>query len=82
MAIFSERAGGTQYIALDVTDVDDPGRCSGPSRPRAREDAQWMAQSWSDFSPRPPPIGPVRLALDGNERTATAAASRSAGSSC
>jgi len=67
VAIFSERAGGTQYIALDVTSVDAP-RMLWSFPPPGSQDVQWMAQSWSDFSPRPPPIGPVRLALDGNER--------------
>jgi len=67
VAIFSERAGGTQFIALDVTNVDAPTMLwSFP--PPGSQDAQWMAQSWSDFSPRPPPIGPVRLALPGGAK--------------
>ena len=67
VAVFSERAGGTQFVALDVTDVDAP-RILWSFPPPGSEDAQWMAQSWSDFSPRPPPIGPVRLALPGGAR--------------
>ena len=64
VAVFSERAGGTQFIALDLTDVEAP-RMLWTFPPPGSEDAQWMGQSWSDFSPRPPPVGPVRLALPG-----------------
>ena len=62
VAIFSERAGGTQYVALDVTNVDAPVMLWTFPPPGSVE-AQWMGQSWSDFSPRPPPVGPVRIAL-------------------
>jgi type IV pilus assembly protein PilY1 len=69
VAIFSERAGGTQFIALDVTDVDAP-RMLWTFPPPGSQDAQWMGESWSDFSPRPPPMGPVRLALPGGVKDA------------
>ncbi|HTP52584.1 MAG TPA: hypothetical protein VMK42_17995 [Anaeromyxobacteraceae bacterium] len=64
VAIFGERSGGTQFTALDVTNPLSPtmlwtfpGPCS--------QDLQWMGESWSDFSPQPPPIGPVQLQLPG-----------------
>ncbi|HET6438350.1 MAG TPA: hypothetical protein VFG59_09835 [Anaeromyxobacter sp.] len=68
MAIFGERSGGTQFTALDVTDAfsTDPSTRPQPAfkwsfPPPLSDDAQYMGESWSDFSPRPPPIGPVRL---------------------
>jgi len=64
VAVFGERSGGTQYTALDVTNPTSPtmlwtfpGPCS--------QDLQWMGESWSDFAPQPPPIGPVQLQLPG-----------------
>ncbi len=64
VAVFGERSGGTQYTALDVTNPTSPtmlwtfpGPCS--------QDLQWMGESWSDFSPQPPPIGPVQIQLSG-----------------
>ena len=83
VAIFAERAGGTQYTALDVTDVRRRRGMLWTFPPPCSEDAQYMGQSWSDFAPRPPPIGPVRLAAPGGrDGLRTGAASRSAGSSC
>lgn len=78
VAIFGERTGGTQYHALDVTDPSNPVALwlftnadgtvnEGFPRP-ASDDATSMGQSWSDFAPRPPPIGPVRLANAGDPR--------------
>ena len=64
VAVVSERAGGTQYVALDVTDVTTPAML-WTFPPPCSEDARWMGQSWSDFAPRPPPIGPVKIQLDG-----------------
>ena len=60
VAVFAERTGGTQFTALDVTDVEAP-KMMWTFPPPLSADAQWMGQSWSDFAPRPPPIGPVRL---------------------
>ena len=68
VAVVGERSGGTQYTALDVTAAFDTDPTHRPRPavlwtfpPPRSDDAQYMAQSWSDFSPRPPPIGPVRL---------------------
>jgi type IV pilus assembly protein PilY1 len=60
VAVLSERGGGTRFTALDITDPTAPQflwtfpeGCSELS-PQA-------GQSWSDFLPRAPPIGPVRI---------------------
>ncbi|HYD41682.1 MAG TPA: hypothetical protein VEB43_12720 [Anaeromyxobacter sp.] len=74
IAIFGERSGGTQFTALDVTNAFGYERSARP-RPTFRwsfppprsEDAQYKAQSWVDSSPRPPPIGPVRLKADAGD---------------
>jgi type IV pilus assembly protein PilY1 len=64
IAIFGERSGGTQYTALDVTTPDDwdSVKMVWTFPQPLSDDAKYMGQSWSDFAPRPPPIGPVRLA--------------------
>lgn len=62
VAILTERGGGQRFTALDITDPNAPAflwtypqLCS--------EDSKLVGQSWSDFLPRPPPVGPVRLKL-------------------
>jgi type IV pilus assembly protein PilY1 len=60
IAVVTERTGGTQLHALDVTIPTSPTlRWSFP--PPCSDDQRYMGQSWSDFAPRAPPIGPVRL---------------------
>jgi type IV pilus assembly protein PilY1 len=74
IAVVSERSGGTQFTALDVTSALDGS--SGTPHPTVlwtfppplSSDAQFKGQSWSDFSPRPPPIGPVRLKPTSDDR--------------
>ena len=61
IAVVSERSGGTQFIGLDVTDPVNPPKFLWSFPPPCSDDARWMAQSWTDFAPRAPPIGPVRL---------------------
>ena len=65
VAIFGRRSGGNQYSALDVTNINNPTflwnwpqGCS--------DDTRYMGESWVDFSPRPPPIGPVKIATTGS----------------
>ncbi len=66
IAIVTERSGGTQYSALDVTDPLKPAvRWAFPRS--CSDDAKYMGQSWSDFAPRPPPIGPVKIANSSNK---------------
>ncbi len=62
VAISTERAGGTQYNALDITSPNAP-KFLWSFPPPFSEDSRWMGQSWSDFAPRPPPIGPVKIQL-------------------
>ena len=67
IAILSERSGGTQFVALDVTNPLVPSfRWSFPQL--CSKEQNLVGQSWSDFSPRPPPIGPVKLALGGTAK--------------
>jgi type IV pilus assembly protein PilY1 len=62
LAVITERSGGHSFVALDLTDPANPNflwtfpqACTVESR--------LMGESWSDFPPRGPPIGPVRLKL-------------------
>jgi type IV pilus assembly protein PilY1 len=83
IAVVSERSGGTQFTALDITNAfvfsNNPATTLRPRPtfkwsfpPPRSDDAQYMAQSWTDFSPRPPPIGPVRFeAATGEHVTGT-----------
>ena len=60
VAIASEREGGTHFVALDVTDVTSPQlRWMWP--PPCTADEQEWGQTWGQFAPRAPPIGPVLL---------------------
>jgi len=75
IAILSERAGGMQFTALDITNSFDMNLTdrTHPTMlwsfpPPLSDDAQYMGQSWSDFSPRPPPVGPVRLVPTSSDR--------------
>ena len=75
VAIVGERSGGTQFAGVDVTNAFSmtPSIRPRPSflwsfPPPLSDDAQYMAQSWSDFSPRPPPVGPVRLVPNASDR--------------
>jgi type IV pilus assembly protein PilY1 len=60
VAVMTERGGGSRYTALDITDPDRPAFLWTFPEP-CTEDAKLVGQSWSDFLPKPPPIGPVRL---------------------
>jgi type IV pilus assembly protein PilY1 len=64
VVISTERAGGTQLNALEITDPDRP-TFLWTFPPPCSDEAQWMGQSWADFAPRPPPVGPVKLKLSG-----------------
>ena len=60
LAVASERQGGNHFFALDVTDTTTPKFLWVYPPPCSDEEAMW-GQTWSQFSPRPPPIGPVLL---------------------
>jgi type IV pilus assembly protein PilY1 len=66
VAIVGERTGGTQYSALDVSDPVNPTFLW--SFPDPSVGAAFMGQSWMDFAPRPPPMGPVRIASNRDPR--------------
>ncbi|MFO0583157.1 MAG: hypothetical protein U0229_12870 [Anaeromyxobacter sp.] len=72
--VFGRRTGGNQYTALDVTAPGKPqGSGSATASTKGRptllwnypegcaEDADLIGQTWADFAPKPPPIGPVRV---------------------
>ncbi|HYV43378.1 MAG TPA: hypothetical protein VFA20_00895, partial [Myxococcaceae bacterium] len=66
VAVLGERRGGTHFFALDVTNPVAPTpETSGFFRwmwPQPNTVADRLAgQSYDDFLPTPPPIGPVRL---------------------
>ncbi len=61
VAIFGRRAGGNQYSALDVTNPLQPTLLWNFPQ-GGSDDARFIAESWADFAPRPPPIVPVKLA--------------------
>jgi type IV pilus assembly protein PilY1 len=73
IAVIGERSGGQRYMALDMTDPylmlkaaqDQDSTDLKPFRwmfPNACDkESLSMGQSWSNFAPKPPPIGPVRL---------------------
>ncbi|QRN95708.1 hypothetical protein JRI60_42770 [Archangium violaceum] len=66
LAVITERGGGQRYVGLDVTDPREMLKVDGkPFRwmfPNACDPvSSTMGQSWSNFAPKPAPIGPVRL---------------------
>jgi type IV pilus assembly protein PilY1 len=72
LAILTERSGGQRFAALDMTNPREMLKPDGkPFRwmfPNACEpESATVGQSWANFAPKPPPIGPVRLAKS-NER--------------
>ncbi|HEY7726565.1 MAG TPA: hypothetical protein VH880_14615, partial [Anaeromyxobacteraceae bacterium] len=64
VAVIPEQSGGTQWTALDVTDPLAPTVLWAFPQPGS-SDAQWVGYSWTDFAPRPPPVGPVKLKVAG-----------------
>ncbi len=60
VAVAGERQGGNHFFALDITDTNTPKMLWVYPPPCSDEEAMW-GQTWAQFSPRPPPIGPVLL---------------------
>ena len=60
VAVAGERQGGNHFFALDVTDTTAPRMLWIYPPPCSDEEALW-GQSWTQFSPKPPPIGPILL---------------------
>jgi type IV pilus assembly protein PilY1 len=60
VAVMAERSGGNHYTALDITDTTDP-KFLWTFPPNCSVEQDQVAQTWTSFAPRPPPIGPIRL---------------------
>ncbi|HUJ27503.1 MAG TPA: hypothetical protein VLW85_15870 [Myxococcales bacterium] len=60
VAVASERQGGHHVLALDVTDTTTPKMLWTWPPPCSTEELVW-GETFGQFSPRPPPIGPVLL---------------------
>ncbi len=76
IAVFGERRGGTHYFALDVSDATHLPKESGFTFPKFRwifpqpdrRESLTMGETYTDFLPVPPPIGPVRIKADGEAK--------------
>ncbi len=76
LAVITERGGGQRYIGLDVTDPREMLKADGkPFRwmfPNACDpESATMGQTWSNYAPKPPPVGPVRLKPLGSTPSST-----------
>jgi len=60
IAVAGERQGGSHFVGLDVTDTTTPKMLWVYPPPCSDEETLW-GQTWGQFSPKPPPIGPVFL---------------------
>jgi type IV pilus assembly protein PilY1 len=60
VAVVSERQGGTHFTGFDITDTTNPKLLWMYPPPCSPEEQLW-GQTYGQFSPRPPPIGPVLL---------------------
>ena len=77
IAIVGERRGGNHYFALDVTTATALPTESGDHSPKflpiypQPTDAESLTfgETYTEFLPVPPPIGPVRIKADGNAQT-------------
>lgn len=65
VAVFGERRGGTRHFALDLTDATEPDSVPKflwiypqPNDPEGLT----FGETYNDYLPTPPPIGPVRIA--------------------
>ncbi|MFL5394713.1 MAG: hypothetical protein ACJ79G_17940, partial [Myxococcales bacterium] len=60
IAVVSERQGGNHFIGLDVTDTLNP-KMLWMYPPACDPDEQVFGQTWAQYAPHAPPIGPVLL---------------------
>jgi type IV pilus assembly protein PilY1 len=81
VAVFGQRRGGTHYFALDITDATRVPADAGTFRypkflwmyPQPTDKASLsMGETYTDFLPNPPPIGPVRIKADANSGSPSA----------
>src|SRR5690606_33743423 len=74
VAVISERGGGQRYFGLDVTDPREMTRGAASKAflwmyPNACDpDSLAFGESWMNYAPKPPSIGPVRLKNDDRAR--------------
>jgi type IV pilus assembly protein PilY1 len=65
LLVQGERRGGNRYFALDVTrasgDLDSKPVFRWIWPPPGAPQTLSVAESWAEFLPKPPPIGPVRI---------------------
>ncbi|MCK5690458.1 hypothetical protein KAI87_14360, partial [Myxococcota bacterium] len=69
VAIYGHRRGGTTYVALDVTDIDNPKFLwqfpqAGDTNSAGVALSGLMGQSWLDTYPAPSSIGPLGIDSD------------------
>jgi type IV pilus assembly protein PilY1 len=77
VAIVGERRGGTRFFALDVTGATKLTTEAGDHGPRflwiypQPDDPESLrfGETYTDFLPVPPPVGPVRIAADGRAQS-------------
>ncbi len=60
VAVAAERQGGTHFVGLDVTDTTTP-KMLWVYPPPCSQDEAAFGQTWNQYSPKSPPIGPVLL---------------------
>ena len=73
VAVVGERRGGTRYFALDLTDASEAAADAATAprllwmypQPGDRRSLE-MGSTYTDFLPSAPPIGPVRIAAQGD----------------
>jgi type IV pilus assembly protein PilY1 len=74
VAVVGERRGGNHYFALDVTNATNLTSESGDHGPKflwvypqpSDRESLRFGETYDDFLPVPPPIGPVRIKADAN----------------
>jgi type IV pilus assembly protein PilY1 len=81
VAVVGERRGGNHYFALDVTDAAKTSSENGGSAVKPKflwiypqptnAESLSFGETFDDFLPIPPPIGPVRIKADSQSGVAT-----------
>lgn len=77
VAVIGERRGGTRYFALDLSDATKKPGESGFTYPKFlwmfpqpdERTSLEMGETYTDFLPVAPPIGPVRIKADANAQS-------------
>jgi type IV pilus assembly protein PilY1 len=89
IAVFGERRGGTHYFALDVSDAT--WLPVGDTKPHQFPKFRWIfpqpdsreslttGETYTDFLPTPPPVGPVRVSAEATSAAASPYGGKQAG---